>query len=63
MIPQGIGWGVSQTLEPIGCDQMSMRKPMNPQPLFASVLHHQFLPEFDEAVNAFGITRHGRLMD
>ena len=30
MIPQGIGRGFSQTLEPIGCDQMSMGKPMNP---------------------------------
>ena len=31
MISQGIGWGVSQTPEPIGCDQMSMGKLMKPQ--------------------------------
>ena len=31
MIPQGIGRGVSQTHETIGCDHMSMGKPMNPQ--------------------------------
>ena len=43
---QGIGWGVSQTPKPVGCDQMSMGKPMNPQPLLASVLNHSFLPEF-----------------
>ena len=30
MISQGIGRGVSQTPEPIGCDHMSMGKPMNP---------------------------------
>ena len=30
MIPQGIGRGVSQTPEPIKCDQMSMGKPINP---------------------------------
>ena len=30
MIPEGIGRGVIQTLEPIGRDHMSMGKPMNP---------------------------------
>ena len=34
IITQGIGWGVNQTPKPIGCDQMSMGKPMNPQYLF-----------------------------
>ena len=46
MIPQGIRWGVSQTPDPIGCDQMSMGKPNEPLATFLSfVLNHQFLPE------------------
>ena len=63
MIPQGIGRGVSQTPEPIGCDQMSFGKPMNPQlPFLSSFLNHQFLQKVGEAVNALGRVRHGNLM-
>ena len=64
MIPQGIGRGVIQTPETIMCDHISMGKPMNPQlPFLSSVLNHQFLPKFGEAVNALGRVRHGSLMD
>ena len=31
MISQGMGRGVSQTHDPIGCDHMSMGEPINPQ--------------------------------
>ena len=43
MIPQGIGRGVSPTPKPIGCDEMSMGKPMNPQLLLSYVNHHFLL--------------------
>ena len=41
MIPQGYRMGSESTLEPIGCDHMSMGKPMNPQLPF--VLYPQSL--------------------
>ena len=41
MIPQGIGRGVSKPPEPIGCDQMSMGKPMKTLATFlSSILNH-----------------------
>ena len=44
MISQGIGRGISQTPEPIRCDQMPMGKPMNPQLSFCplSLIIHFF---------------------
>ena len=46
MISQGIGRGVSQTPKLIGCDHMSMGKPMNPWLVFfTSVLNHSILPK------------------
>ena len=63
MIPQGIGWGVIQNPDPIGCDQMSMGKPMIPQLPFcrlSSII--KFFQKLVEAVNALGIARHGNMI-
>ena len=63
LIPQGIGWGVSQTPEPIGCDQMLMGNPMNPQIPFSLVSPIiNFFQKLVEAVNALGKVGHGGLM-
>ena len=53
MISQGTGWGVSQTPDPIGCDQMSMGEPMETSDTFlSSVLNHYSFQKVVETVDA-----------
>ena len=63
MIPKGYRVGGESTLEPIGCDQMSMGKPMKPLvtlcPL-SSIIN--FFQKLVEAVNSLGRERHGSLI-